>query len=248
MPNAWDVGSARILESLGFVAIATTSSGFASSLGRMDQQVTLEELADHVRSLTSTLRVPLSVDAENCYSETEDGVQTCVELLAGAGAAGLSIEDYSPLTGIYPYELALSRVASAAACAHRHGLVLTARAENHLYEVDDIEDTMRRLRAFVEAGADVAYAPGLDDIEVITRVVDEVRLPLNVLLLPSGPSVTQLAEVGVRRVSVGGALAFTAYGALAAGARELLDSGSMGFTNQRLSFEDRLRAFSKPGS
>ena len=141
MPNAWDVGSARILESLGFSAIATTSGGFAASLGRMDQEVTLDEVVAHVRSLTEAVGIPLSVDAENCYSETDDGIRETVDRLADAGAAGFSIEDYSPAFGIYPLEAALSRVAVAVEAAQSHGLVVTARAENYLYDIDDLEDT-----------------------------------------------------------------------------------------------------------
>lgn len=246
MPNAWDVGSACVLASLGSPAIATTSSGFAASLGRMDQQVTLDELAGHVRALVSAVEVPVSVDAENGYAATPHGVAETVDLLAAEGAAGVSIEDYDPGSGLYPLDVAVERVAAAVGAARRHGVVLTARAENHLYDVDDLEDTIGRLRAYRAAGADVLYAPGLSDPGHIARVVGEVQAPVNVLLLRNGPTVSQLAELGVRRLSTGGSLAFAAYGALAAAARELLTSGTSAYTKAALSNEDRRAALGRP--
>lgn len=243
MPNAWDIGSARILESLGFEAIATTSSGHAASLGRMDQQVKREELLEHVRALVQAVEVPVSVDAERCFADSPEGVAATVARLAETGAAGVSIEDYHPETGIDPVEVAVERVAAAARTASAHGLVLTARAENHLYGVDDLEDTLGRLRAYRVAGADVVYAPGLVSLGDITRLVEEVRAPVNVLARPNGPRVPQLAAAGVRRVSTGGSLAFAAYGALAAAGRELLSSGTSTYTAGALSSDDRRRAF-----
>jgi 2-methylisocitrate lyase-like PEP mutase family enzyme len=243
MPNAWDVGSARILASLGFPAIATTSSGFAASLGRMDQHVTLDEVVRHVGALVRAVEVPVSVDAESGYADTLPGLASTVERLAGEGAAGVSIEDYHPASGIYPVDVAAERVTAAAGAAHRHGIVLTARAENHLYGVEDLDDTISRLRAYRRAGADVLYAPGLVDLKAIARIVDEVAAPINVLLRRNGPSVSQLSEVGVRRLSTGGSLAFAAYGALAAAGRELLDSGTSRYADAALSVEDRRAAF-----
>jgi 2-methylisocitrate lyase-like PEP mutase family enzyme len=209
----------------------------------MDQQVTLDELADHVRALASAVGIPVNVDAENGYADTPQGVAAAVDRLADIGASGLSIEDYDPRDGIYPMDVAVERVAAAAEAAKRRGVTLTARAENHLYEIDDLEDTISRLRAFREAGADVLYAPGLDDAELIARVVTELEGPVNVLLLPTGPGVGQLSQLGVRRISTGGALAFTAYGALAAAARELLTSGAPNYAGDGLSNADRLAAF-----
>jgi 2-methylisocitrate lyase-like PEP mutase family enzyme len=243
MPNAWDIGSARILAMLGFEAIATTSSGFGASLGRMDQEVTLDELAGHVRALAAAIEVPLSVDAENGYSQTPTGVADTVDRLAEEGAAGVSIEDFDPISGIYPLEIAVERVAAAVGAAKRNGIVLTARAENHLYDIDDIDDTITRLCAYRDAGADVLYAPGLDDPGLIGRVVTEVAAPVNVLILGTGPTVGQLTELGVRRLSTGGALTFAAYGALAAAARELLESGTSGYVKRALSGVDRSAAF-----
>src|SRR3989475_2418826 len=226
MRNAWALGSARILASLGFPAIATTSSGFAASLGRMDQHVTLNEVAHHVRSLVRAVRVPLSVDAERCYADNFAGVQRTVKRLAEQGAAGVSIEDYDPAHGIYPIKVATDRVKAAVKAAHPHGIVLTARAENHLYGIEDLDDTISRLQAFRRGGADVVYAPGLVDLKAITRIVNEVRAPVNVLLRPNGPSVAQLARVGVRRLSTGGAPAFPASRASPPAAWGLLPAGT----------------------
>ncbi len=245
MPNAWDIGSARILASLGFPAIATTSSGFAASLGRMDQHVVLDEVIRHVGALVRSVDVPVSVDAESGYAASLPGVASTVERLAGEGAAGVSIEDYDPASGIYPVEVAAERVMAAVGAAHRHGIVLTARAENHLYGIEDLDDTISRLRAFRRAGADVLYAPGLDDLKTIARVVDAVEAPVNVLLRRNGPTVSQLAEVGVRRLSTGGSLTFAAFGALAASARELLTAGTSTYIDGALSAEDRRAAFDR---
>jgi 2-methylisocitrate lyase-like PEP mutase family enzyme len=243
MPNAWDVGSARILVSLGFEAIATTSSGHAASLGRIDQQVTLEELLAHVSALVNAVDVPVSVDAERCFADDAPGVAVVVERIAATGAAGISIEDYAPASGIDAIDVAVERVAAAADVTRSAGMVLTARAENHLYGVDDLEDTITRLIAYHEAGADVVYAPWLADIAQIATVVTATAAPVNVLARVEGPGVAELADVGVRRVSTGGALAFAAYGAMAVAARELLSSGTSTFIGRGLSMEDRRAAF-----
>jgi 2-methylisocitrate lyase-like PEP mutase family enzyme len=244
MPNPWDVGSARLLESLGFPALATTSSGFAASLGRLDQQLTLDELLAHVVTLVDAVGIPLSVDAERLYADEPEGVAETARLIAGAGAAGFSIEDYDPARErLDPLPEAVARVAAAAEVARSHGLVLTARAENHLYGVDDLDDTISRLRAYREVGAHVVYAPGLSRLDDIARVVREVDLPLNVLALRSGPSVRELASVGVRRVSTGGALAWAAYGALVAAGNELLESGTSEYSECTVEAPLRRRAF-----
>lgn len=227
MPNPWDVGSARLLASLGFPALATTSSGHAGTLGRLDQHVSRAELLEHASALAAAVEVPLNVDAERCFADDPQGVTETVRLIAETGAAGCSIEDYDPTAGrIEPLEAAAERVAAAADVAHEQGLVLTARAENHLYGVDDLDDTIARLVAYRDAGADVVYAPGLVVLDDIARLVREVRRPVNVLARPKGPSVDELASVGVRRVSTGGALARAAYRAVVTGARELLDAGT----------------------
>ena len=162
MPNAWDIGSARLLASIGFEAIATTSSGHAASLGRADQEVSRDELLSHVEALVAAVDVPVSVDAERCFADDPAGVAQTVELIAAVGAAGCSIEDYEPTTrSIDDIGVATERVAAASGAARKHGLVLTARAENHLYGIDDLADTIERLLAYRAAGADVVYAPGL---------------------------------------------------------------------------------------
>ncbi len=246
MPNAWDIGSAKVLASLGFPAIATTSSGFAASLGRMDQETSLDELVTHVGALTSAVEIPLSVDAENGYAPTSAGVAETVDRLAAEGAAGVSIEDYNPASGLYPLDVAVERVAAAVEAARQRGVVLTARAENHLYDIDDIDDTIARLRAYRDAGADVLYAPGLRDTNLIARVVTELEAPINVLLLRNGPTVSQLTELGVRRLSIGGSLAFAAYGAVATAAAELLTAGTSTYSERNLSIADRSAAFGGP--
>lgn len=243
MPNAWDIGSALVLQSLGFEAVATTSSGFAASLGRPDQNVTLAELSVHVADLCSVLDVPLSVDAEAGYSEDGVDLELNAARLAAAGAAGVSIEDFIPGRGVLPIGEAADRVARFTGEAHQEGMLVTARAENHLYDVVDFDDTIRRLRAYREAGADIVYAPGLQSPSDIARVVSEVDAPVNVLMLPDGPTVAELADIGVRRVSTGGALAFAAYGALAVAGRELLERGTYGFMSGSLSGEERTAAF-----
>src|SRR5215213_8687949 len=201
MPNPWDAGSARLLEWCGFEALATTSAGFAWALGRLDQTVTRDELVAHVASITAATGLPLNVDSERCYPDDPGGVAATVTLLGEAGAAGCSIEDYDPAAGaIDEVGLAAERVAAAAEAAHGLGepLVLTGRAENHIRGVDDLDDTIARLIAYRDAGADAVYAPGLADLDQIARVVQAVGVPVNVLALPGGPSVAELAEAGVR--------------------------------------------------
>ena len=244
MPNPWDLGSARILASMGFPALATTSLGLAASLGKVDQSVTRDELLLHVATIAAAVDLPLNADAERCFADDLTGVAETVSLLAEAGAAGCSIEDYDPARGaIADIEVAAERVAAAAEAAHRHGMLLTARAENALYGVDDIEDTAGRLRAYREAGADVLYAPRLTDPEQIRRVVDATDAPVNVLAMRHGPSIPELEALGVRRVSTGGPLARAAYGALRRAAEELLGPGTSTYQDDALTSEDLNRAF-----
>lgn len=227
MPNAWDIGSARLLASLGFEAIATTSSGHAASLGRADQEVSRDELLHHVEALVGAVDLPVSVDAERCFADGPAGVAQTVELIAAVGAAGCSIEDYDPATRtIDALDVAAERVAAAGEAARKHGLVLTARAENHLYDIDDLTDTIERLVAYRAAGAEVVYAPGLFEADQFERLVKAVDAPVNVLVMRGGPPVSELESLGVRRVSTGGGLARAAYGALIAAARELKTAGT----------------------
>ena len=229
MPNPWDVGSARLLETCGFEALATTSAGFAWSIGKLDQSVSREELVAHVASLVDATSVPLNVDSERCYPGDPGGVAETVALLADVGAAGLSIEDYDPASGAMDdVAVAAQRVAEVAEAAHglADPLVVTGRAENHIRGVDDLDDTITRLIAYRDAGADAVYPPGLSDFDQIAAVVDAVGIPVNVLALPGGPSIAELASVGVRRVSTGSLLAGAAYAALIAGAQELRTDGT----------------------
>jgi 2-methylisocitrate lyase-like PEP mutase family enzyme len=227
MPNPWDAGSAKLLAAAGFEALATTSAGYAWALGKLDQQVARDELVGHVAEIARATSLPLNVDSERCYPDDPGGVAETVRLLAEAGAAGCSIEDYNPATGrMDDVEPASARVAEAAEAARSAGLVLTGRCENHLRGVDDLDDTISRLLAYRDAGADCVYAPWLTDLADIARVVETVGVPVNVLAIPSGPSIQELESVGVRRVSVGSLLAAAAYGALLRGARELLEEGT----------------------
>jgi 2-methylisocitrate lyase-like PEP mutase family enzyme len=218
-----------LLEAAGFEALATTSAGFAWSLGKPDQNVSRAARVAHVAALAAATSLPLNVDSERCFPDDPGGVTRTVELMAEAGAAGFSIEDYNPDTGsMDDVTAAAERVAEAAEAVRRQDepLVLTGRAENHIRGVDDLDDTIARLIAYRDAGADVVYAPGLTELEQIARVVQAVGVPLNVLTLPSAPSVAELASAGVRRVSTGSLLAGVAYGALLEGARELRAEGT----------------------
>jgi 2-methylisocitrate lyase-like PEP mutase family enzyme len=246
MPNPWDVGSAKLLAAGGFEALATTSAGFAWALGKHDQQVMRDELVAHVEAVAAATPLPLNVDSERLYPDDPGGVAETVALLAGAGAAGCSVEDYNPATGgMDDVEVAAERVALAAEACHEleEPMVLTGRAENHIRGVDDLDDTVDRLIAYRDAGADCVYAPGLRDLDQIATVVKEVGVPLNVLALPNGPSIPELASVGVRRVSTGSLLAGAAYGALVAGAGELLGPGTSTYAAGNVSSETLREAF-----
>jgi 2-methylisocitrate lyase-like PEP mutase family enzyme len=243
MPNAWDAGSARLLEYVGFSAVATTSSGYAGSLGRPDQHIRRDELLRHVESMAAAITVPLSVDSEACYPGETGGIGRTVELLAAAGAAGCSTEDYDPALGLLPLRMAVDRVSEAVEAARTHGLVVTARAENHLYHAADFDDTIARLIAFRRAGADVVYAPGLIELTEIARVVREVGAPVNVLAMPGVPPTEELAASGVRRVSTGGSLAWVAYQALVTAGQELIEHGTTSYLSNVLSEQDRGAAF-----
>ncbi len=236
IPNPWDVGSAKILVWLGFQALATTSGGFAGSLGRPDGKVTREEALSHAGSISAQVDVPVSADLEHCFAHEPEGVAVTVRAAVAAGLAGCSVEDFGQRSGddIYELGLARDRVAAAAEAAHSGPvhLVLTARAENFIRNNQDLADTIARLQAYQEAGADVLYAPGLRTIGDIRSVVESVDRPVNVLALPGVPSVDELAAVGVARVSVGSAFANVAWGALVEAATELRESGTYEFTER----------------
>jgi 2-methylisocitrate lyase-like PEP mutase family enzyme len=236
MPNAWDVGSAKLFASLGFEALATTSGGHAATLGRLDGSVTREEALSHAAELVGATDLPVSADLENCFAEDAAGVAETVRLAREAGLAGLSIEDYTGREDdpFYGVEEAAERVAAAveAARAGPNPLVLTARSDNFVHGRQDIADTIARLQAFQEAGADVLYAPWVSRMEDIRALVESVDRPVNVLARPGVPTVAELAEVRVARISVGAAFAFAALGAAAEAARELLERGTYDFWEQ----------------
>jgi 2-methylisocitrate lyase-like PEP mutase family enzyme len=233
MPNPWDAGSARLLTSLGFEALATTSSGHAATLGRLDYNVTREDALANAAKIVAATELPVSADLENCFAADSDGVAQTIRLAIEAGLAGCSIEDFSgnQQDPIYERSRAAERVAAAADAAHSGAdkLVLTARAENYLHGRPDLADTIARLEAYQQAGADVLYAPGLTDIEDIRRLVESIDRPVNVLALGGTPPVPALARAGVSRISVGGAFAFVALGAVAEAANELRERGTYGY-------------------
>jgi len=246
MPNPWDAGSAKLLAGCGAEALATTSAGFAWTLGRLDGRVARDELVAHVAQVAAATPLPLNVDSERCFPGDPGGVAETVRLLGAAGAAGCSIEDWNPVEGrIEDVGLATERVAEAAQAARGFDppMVVTGRCENHLHGVDDLDDTIARLVAYRDAGADCLYAPWLSSIDQIETVVDAVAMPVNVLATPATPPVPELARVGVRRVSTGSLLASAAYGALLAGARELLADGTSTYTRGSMTQAEREAAF-----
>ena len=232
LPNPWDIGSLKLLEHAGFEAVATTSSGFAATLARLDGSVTEEEALVHAATMAATTALPVNADLENGFSDDPAGVAATVAAAVEAGVAGCSIEDFTgdPADPIYDPGLARERVDAAAEAAHGGPtrIVLTARAENHLHGRDALDDTILRLAAYAEVGADVVYAPGLADADEIRRVVGSVGCPVNVLALPSGPTVADLAEAGVARISVGGWFSLAAIGAVTEMAREFRTAGVIG--------------------
>ncbi|MGB7922661.1 MAG: isocitrate lyase/phosphoenolpyruvate mutase family protein [Pyrinomonadaceae bacterium] len=243
IPNPWDVGSARLLAGLGFEALATTSAGFANSVGRLDGQVTLHEALQHCRDLCAATALPVSADLENCFADDPAKAAETILLAAQAGLVGGSIEDYTgdPSNPIYDFELAVERVRAAAEAARSldFPFTLTARAENLLRGRDDLDDTIRRLQAFEAAGADALYAPGLKTLDEVRSVTGALSKPVNVLApMIKGVTVEQLAGAGVKRISVGGALARAAITALLRAGMEMQEQGSFGWTSNLASTSD----------
>lgn len=233
LPNPWDAGSARLLASLGFQALATTSSGHAATLGRLDGSVTAEEALEHAAAIVSATDLPVSADLENLFADSAQGVAETARGAVAAGLAGFSIEDYSG-DAIYETERAAERVRAAVEVAHAGPahVVVTARAENHLRGRDDLDDTIARLQAYQEAGADVLYAPGPVSAQEISAIVSAVDRPVNVLARTGSPPVAELAQLGVSRISVGGSFAFAAIDALVSAAQELRDEGTYGYAER----------------
>jgi 2-methylisocitrate lyase-like PEP mutase family enzyme len=243
IPNPWDVGSARLLSGLGFEALATTSSGFANSLGKCDGQVSLDELIAHCRSLCAATDLPISADLENCFADEPEKAAATILAAAQAGLAGGSIEDYTgnPANPIYEFDLAVERVHAAVEAARSldFPFMLTARAENLLHGSHDLDDTIRRLQAFEAAGADVLYAPGLKTLEEVRLVTHALTRPVNVLApLIKGVTVSDLADTGVKRISVGGALARAAMTALIRAGLEMQNEGSFGWATNLTSSDE----------
>jgi 2-methylisocitrate lyase-like PEP mutase family enzyme len=239
LPNPWDQGTARALAAAGFSALATTSSGFAATLGRLDGHVSRDEAVSHGAAVAAAVDVPVSADLEDGYGTDAEAVAATVTAAAASGLAGCSIEDWSG-GRILPIKAATERIAAAVeASAGR--LVLTARAENFIRDNPDLPDTIARLQAFRDAGAEVLYAPGLAAAADIKAVVDSVDRPVNVLLRPAGPSIEALASLGVSRISLGGALAFAALGALSRAAAGLLRGGTDGLWELTAAGQDLAR-------
>jgi 2-methylisocitrate lyase-like PEP mutase family enzyme len=243
IPNPWDAGSARVLAALGFQALATTSSGFAATLGRPDMSVTRDEAIEHAAAIVAAVDVPVSADLENGFADDPHGVAKTVKKAAAVGLAGCSIEDHTQRADdpIYPMTLAVERIEAAVEAAGHH-VVITARCENYLHGRPDIADTVARLQRYQQAGAHVLYAPGVTVAADIRTLVSAVDRPVNVLALAGAPPVAELAELGVARISVGGAFAFAALGALVDAGRELLDHGSYGFWAQAKAGRDAAQA------
>jgi 2-methylisocitrate lyase-like PEP mutase family enzyme len=226
IPNPWDAGSARVLEALGFQALATTSSGFAFTLGRRDGGASLDEVAEHVRAIDQATTLPVSVDLENGHGSDPADAAAAIQRAAEAGAVGGSIEDWDPDEGIYPLEQAAARIEAACDAARRLSFpfMVTARSENHIRGNPDLEDTIARLQAYDRAGADVLYAPGLKTVEEIRAVCAATTKPVNVLARRD-LTMREIAEAGAQRVSVGGALTWTAIGATVRAAEQMRDDG-----------------------
>ena len=241
IPNPWDAGSARILEALGFEALATTSAGFAMALGRLDGDVTLAEVTRHTRELDQAVALPVAVDLENGYGSSPEDAARAITEAAAAGAVGGSIEDWDPESGIYEVGHATERIAAAAEAAGAldFPFTLTARAENHLRGNPDLDNTIARLNSYTEAGADVLYAPVLRTGEEIRAVAEATSKPLNVLAL-AGMTLSEITAAGGQRISVGSQLAWVAVGAMARAAEAIRDNGDFSAFAKRVPVSDWL--------
>ena len=241
IPNPWDAGSAKVMQALGFKALATTSSGFAFTLGRLDGNATPDEVLRHTADLAAASSLPVSVDLENGYGREPEKAAAAITRAAEAGAVGGSIEDFDPAGEIYDFGHAVERVAAAceAARALSFPFTLTARAENHVRDNPDLDDTITRLQAFEQAGADVLYAPGLRNGEEIRAVSEATSKPLNVLAHPR-LSMSEVVEAGGRRISVGGGLTWVAVAAMAGAAQEMLESGDFSVLAARVRIDEWL--------
>jgi 2-methylisocitrate lyase-like PEP mutase family enzyme len=251
MPNAWDVGSARLFASLGCEAIASTSGGFAASRGRLDGAMSLEEVLSHCGDLAAAVEIPVSGDLEDCFAGDPAGVAATITAAKQHGLAGGSVEDFTRNRDEPIYELAhAAERVQAAAEAARAGpvrFVLTARAENYLHGRKDLADTIARLQAYQEAGADVLFAPRVVEPAELRQLLAEVDLPVSVLVTPNAPSVPELADLGVSRISVGGAIAAASYGFAVTAVKQLRDKGTTNYWDAAAAArDDMLSAFVSP--
>ena len=252
IPNPWDAGTAMLLASLGFEALATTSLGLSNSLGRPDGAgvVSRDEVLDNCRAIAAATDLPVNADLENGYAHEPRAAAEMIRLASATGVVGGSIEDATgdPQNPIYDFALAVERVQAAVEVARSLPVpfMLTARAENLLHGRPDLDDTIRRLQAFDKAGADVLYAPGLRDLATIRIVVAAVGKPVNVVMSAADPAITaaQLAETGVKRISVGGALSRLALAAFLKGAREMKDKGTFTWIRDTVPTKDLKAVFS----
>lgn len=244
IPNPWDIGSARILASMGFEALATTSAGMAFALGRKEGSVGPQDTIEHCRTIVAATPLPVSADLEKGFGDSPRDVAGTIESAAATGLAGASIEDHTNRRDdpIFEFSLAVERIAAAAEASRAlpRDFVLTARSENFLWGRPDLDDTIRRLQAFSDAGADVLYAPGLTDLGAISELCAALDKPVNIVMGMPGKhfTVQQLAEAGVKRISVGSAFARVAYGAFVDAARETIDPGSFGFADTAMGFAE----------
>jgi 2-methylisocitrate lyase-like PEP mutase family enzyme len=244
IPNPWDVGTARLLARLGFEALATTSAGYAFSVGQRDNTIGRDRMLEHTAAIASATDLPVSADLENGFADDPESVAVTIRLAAGTGLVGGSIEDSTNRPGvpIYAHELAVDRVRAAAQAARSlpFPFTLTARAENYLVGRPDLADTIRRLQAYQEAGADVLYAPGLRSQEDIAAVVGSVDRPVNVVMGLQGVqlSLAELSAIGVKRISVGSALTRAALGAFLRAAREMREHGTFAFAAEAVSYQE----------
>ena len=252
VPNPWDAGSARVLETLGFKALATTSAGLAYSLGKPDghASVTREETLENIKQIIDATCLPVSADLENGYGDDPAICAKTIQLAAASGLAGGSIEDATgrPADPIYPFDLAVERVKAAVETARKQPrpFTLTARAENLLYGKSDLKDTIKRLEAYADAGADVLFAPGLKTYDEISSVVKAVApRPINVVMGLSGGtfSLNKLEEIGVKRVSLGSSLARAAYGSFFRAVEEILQKGTFNYSNEAIPYADLNKLF-----
>jgi len=236
IPNPWDVGSARVLQGLGFKALATTSVGLAYTLGRMDGEVTLEEILNHCSELTANTTIPVNADFENGFADDPETVASNVLKVASTGIAGCSVEDFSrDAQSLYDFDLAVERVQAAVEVVATLDMPfqLTARAENLLLGVNDLEDTIKRLKAFEAAGANVLYAPGICSLDQLKQVTSELNTPFNVLApFIRGASVDEFADAGAKRISIGGALNWAAVNPILKAGKEMLEQGTFNWTTE----------------